>query len=362
MSKDYGYVSLPDMQYLLVALAINVKRCADVLDGVLTAFNQKMGIPDQIVAWNVKGGNATGPLSFPDRGRFIVELTQSLQSGGQELWTAALLEKHNETEKAPVVFIRMHSPSLDIPMRLEIPLRALMKGGPPLEGTYCVYLHALLVDDGTEFVYYGITKRGWNLRFAEHTRAAVAEKSRRLFSRKLNELIEARAAKIIGKTDGRPKLAAIVSSRPGVGLSKDSAMDIEEYLVEKYSLSSLHPRGLNMIPGGRAGIAALHLVSSKNPKNVVETEEREVALDQYLKNHPQLGVPNPGVSEKWNDPTYAEAVICGRENRLGADQVRRIRYLAALGVTAEQIKEDVGAIDEGQIQRVIANRTYSRIK
>jgi hypothetical protein len=179
MSKDYGYVSLPDMQYLLVGLAINVKRCADVLDGVLTAFNQKIGIPDQIVAWNVKGGNATGPLSFPDRGRFIIELTQSLQSGGQELWTAALLEKHNEKEKAPVVFIRMHSPSLDIPTRLEIPLRALMKGGPPLEGTYCVYLHALLVDDGTEFVYYGITKRGWNLRFAEHTRAAVAEKSRR---------------------------------------------------------------------------------------------------------------------------------------------------------------------------------------
>lgn len=55
-------------------------------------------------------------------------------------------------------------------------------------------------------------------------------------------------------------------------------------------------------------------------------------------------------------------VICGRENRLGADQVRRIRYLAALGVTAEQIKEDVGAVDEGQIQRVIAGRTYSRIK
>jgi hypothetical protein len=68
--------------------------------------------------------------------------------------------------------IRMHSPLLDIPMRLEIPLRAVIRGGPALYGTYSVYLHALLADDGTEFVYYGITKRGWNLRFAEHTKSA----------------------------------------------------------------------------------------------------------------------------------------------------------------------------------------------
>ena len=139
-------------------------------------------------------------------------------------------------------------------------------------------------------------------------------------------------------------------------------MDIEEYLVEKYSLSSRHPQGLNMIPGGRAGIAALHTLSAGTTKGPVETEEREISLDQYLMSHPQLGIPKPGVAEKWNDPTYAEAVICGRENRLSADQVRQIRYLAALGAGAAQIKEEVGAIDDGQIQRVLAGRTYSRIK
>lgn len=117
-----------------------------------------------------------------------------------------------------------------------------------------------------------------------------------------------------------------------------------------------------MIPGGRAGIAALHLLASDSEKDAVETEQREVALDQYLKSHPQLGIPNPGVAIKWNGPAYAEAVICGRENRLSADQVRRIRYLAALGASADQIKDDVGAIDAGQIQRVLTGRTYSRIK
>lgn len=360
MRNEYKFVNFPDMQYLMAGLFISVKRCADVLDGVLTAFNEQGGIPDQIVAWNAKGGNACRPLSFPDRGRFIIDLTQSMRPGKETLWTAALLEKKDEKEKAPVLFISMHSPSLDIPMRLEIPLRAVMKGGPSLKGAYSVYLHALLADDGTEFVYYGITKRGWNIRFAEHTKAAVAEKSYRLFPRKLNELIEARVGQISGNIDNKPKLAGLVSALVGVGLSEDSAMDIEEYLVEKYSLSSRHPNGLNMIPGGRAGIAALHTLSGTT-KEPVETEDRELALDQYLKGHPQMGIPKPGVAEKWNDPNYAEAVICGRENRLGADQVRRIRYLAALGATAGQIKEEVGAIDEGQIQRVLAGRTYSRI-
>jgi len=362
VSNDYKFASLPDMQYLMAGLSLNVKRCADVLDRVLTAFNKQSGIPEQIVEWNARGGNHYQPLSFPDRGRFIIDLKQSLQREKQVLWTAVLLEKKDEKEKAPVLFISMHSPSLDIPMRLEIPLRAVMKGGTALKGTYSVYLHALLADDGTEFIYYGITKRGWNIRFAEHTKAAVAEKSYRLFPRKLNELIEARVRQISGKIDKQPKLAGIVSALTSVGLSEDSAMDIEEYLVEKHSLSSRHPQGLNMIPGGRAGIAALHTLSSGSKKDPVETEDRELVLDQYLKSHPQLGIPKPGIAEKWNDPNYAEAVICGRENRLGADQVRQIRYLAALGGSAEQIKEEVGVIDEGQIQRVLAGRTYSRIK
>jgi hypothetical protein len=169
-------------------------------------------------------------------------------------------------------------------------------------------------------------------------------------------------AQISGATKKRPQLAGIISALSGVGLSKDSAMDIEEYLVEKYSLSSKHPYGLNMIPGGREGIAALQRLFPGKDKDPVETEEREIVLDQFLRTHTQLGIPKPGIAERWNDPKYAEAVICGRENRLGADQVREIRYLAALGGSPEQIRERVKAIDEGQIQRVLAGRTYSRIR
>jgi hypothetical protein len=48
-----------------------------------------------------------------------------------------------------------------------------MKGGQPLLGTYTVYLHVLLTETAGDFLYYGITKRNWNVRFTEHTRSAL---------------------------------------------------------------------------------------------------------------------------------------------------------------------------------------------
>jgi hypothetical protein len=85
------------------------------------------------------------------------------------------------------------------------------------------------------------------------------------------------------------------------------------------------------------------------------------ALDTYFKQHSQLGIPKPGVAESWNDPAYAEAVICGRENRLSAEQVRRIRYLAAIGTPDGQITTQVGASNISQVRRVLTGRTYARI-
>ena len=325
-------------------------------------MNEKTGIPDKIVDWNTRGRNAIQPLSFPERGRIIVDIEQRISSEKVPLFLATVLERKEEKEKSPAAFFSMHSTALDIPMRVEVPLRALIKGGNELKGTHSVYLHALLSDDGEEFLYYGITKRSWSLRFTEHTKAAVQEKSRRLFPQKLNELIEARAAEISGEEDERPKLSGIVSAICAVGLDEGAAMDAEEYLVEKYSLSSKHRNGLNMIPGGYEGMRSLHKVRLADKKSFLDTEAREVVLDKYLQKHPQLGIPKPGVAERWNDPTYAESVICGRENRLSADQVREIRYLDAVGTSVDQITAQIGALNKTQVQRVIERRTYTRIQ
>jgi hypothetical protein len=360
VSNALKYVDLPNMTYLTNGLTFNVLRCAEVLDASLMGLNEKTQIPDFIVSWNGQNPSTRASLAFPDRGRIILEICQSLTKQGP-LFCASVLEATKENETAPVVHLKMHSPTLDIPMRVEIPLRALINGGARLEGTYSVYLHALLCDAGQEFVYYGITKRGWNKRFTEHLETALGAGSRRLFPAKLNELLSARADHIRGENRTNPMLSGVITSICAVGLNEDSAMDAEEYLVDKYSLSSKHPNGLNMIPGGREGIRVLRRLSIGGEASLTESDEREEFLNEYLKVHPLFGRPNPGVAAMWDDPAYAEAVICGRENRLNAGQVREIRYLAAMGNNIRQIKDRIGAVDEGQVSRVLASRTYSRI-
>jgi hypothetical protein len=362
VSKHLQFVSLRAMHYLMDGLSFRVSRCAEVLDHALVEFNRQSGIPDKIVRWNECGAHASGTLAFPGYGRILVDITETFSPGRGNLQMAQIINKKDEKETAPVVFLTMHSVSLDIPMRVEIPLRALLKAGRDLIGTYSVYLHAMKSDDGQHYVYYGITKRGWNLRFIEHTKAAVAEGSRRLFPQKLAALIEARSAELGGQEEPRPKLAGLITSICAVGLDENMALDVEEYLVDKYSLVTKHPNGLNMIPGGREGIRVLHRLSGGRSDISIETEFREAVLDTHLSKHPQLGLPRPGVAAAWNDPAYAEAVICGRENRLSADQVREIRYLAVMGWDLAQIKQRVDALDDDQIRRVLAGRTYTRIR
>jgi len=360
VSKTFRYVNLQNMEYLLRGLTFDVLRCAEVLDSTFIGLNEKTQIPDNIVSWNRQNPSFRGPLAFPNRGRIIVKMTQMLDAQGP-LVTSIVLEAKEEKETAPVVHFEMRLPTLNIPMRVEIPLRALVNGSPRLEGTYTVYLHTLLCDDGQEFVYYGITKRGWNKRFTEHLESALDEGARRMFPVKLKELMSCRGEHIRGESRTNPMLAGLVSSICSIGLNEDSAMDAEEYLVDKYSLSSKHSNGLNMIPGGREGIRVLRKLSLGGDRSLVESDDREELLDEYLKVHPQFGKPNPGVAAAWEDPAYAEAVICGRENRLSADKVREIRYLAAMGKSADQIKTLTGASDNGQVSRVLAGRTYSRI-
>jgi hypothetical protein len=361
VNKPLKYLSLPNLHYFAQGLTFEVPAIADVLDGALVSLNDLTRIPDRIYAWNRKNPASRAPLAFPG-GRIIVDVGQSYSQQKGMLYLTQVIRKTDEKEAAPVVFFSMRSPSLDIPMRSEVPLRALIKGGGALEGTYSVYLHCILADDGNEFVYYGITKRGWSCRFDEHLQAALRHESPRLFPSKLRELSLARADQLHGTASDGPKLAGIVTAICAAGLDESAALDVEEYLVDKYSLSSKHLNGLNMIPGGREGPRMLHMLSPDSEAPLVETAEREAVLERYLQSHPQLGKPKPGVAEKWNDPAYAEAVICARENRLTADQVRQIRYLAALGNSIDQIRIQAGAIDNGQVSRVIESRTYSRIK
>ncbi|MEK7993628.1 MAG: hypothetical protein AAB403_07475 [Planctomycetota bacterium] len=319
-------------------------------------------MPDRIVAWNAAGSPQSGnPLNMPGTKRLVAMIDASFNIETKKTLSSAALVELDDKTQAPAVFFNMNSFTLDMPMRLEIPMRAVLKGGQDLKGKYVIYLHALLADDGNDYLYYGITKRGWNRRFLEHTNSALNEETRRLFPQKLEELIRGQGEKRMGNLSA-VGLKGLVTCLLSVGLDEDAAMDAEEYLVDKYSLASRHLHGLNMIPGGREGVRRLHELVGKSAGGVDDTDEREGILDRYLVAHPSLGVPKPGVALKWNDPAYAEAVICGRENRLSADQVREIRYLAAMGTGLDSIRQQTDAIDTAQEQRVLEGRTYIRIK
>jgi len=244
------------LTHLSRGLTFDPLQCADVLDHALVSLDQKTGYTSAVASWVRAGALAAGSCPLFPSGRIIAEVSEATNHSGQTLRTAAILNFAAEADRAPAVFLAMVSPTLGVPMRLELPLRAVLKGNPPFEGSYTLYLHVLLASDGSEYSYYGITKRGWNRRFSEHTRDAVARQSKRLFARKLAELTAARAAELYGSPDGRSQLSGLISVVCGSGLSQAAAFEAEEAMVEKYSLASKHPLGLNMIPGGLAGARA----------------------------------------------------------------------------------------------------------
>jgi hypothetical protein len=78
-----------------------------------------------------------------------------------QLSVATVLQDKTVVGETPGLHINLFSPSLKIPQRIELPLRLVLKGLPAIEPTHSVYLHALRMQSGEVFVYYGITKRGW---------------------------------------------------------------------------------------------------------------------------------------------------------------------------------------------------------
>lgn len=116
---------------------------------------------------------------------------------------------------------------------------------------YTVYCHDFTVD-GVDLSYYGITKRHWIVRLREHFSSPYL----------LGEQLRGASGWIISK---------VVHA----GLSYENAMKFEEDYVGNHTL---YPKGLNIIPGGFAGIRHLHKLTGKS----VNFKNREVVLNEFL--------------------------------------------------------------------------------
>lgn len=229
-----------------------------------------------------------------------------------------------------------------------IPARLLLAPTHYPKKAYVLYQHIFgsgssYPNDG--YFYVGVTTRSWQKRWSEHKRAIQAG-SPLLFHRKYREeqlggRISYVHHKVMGVTDDIEKLYAT-----------------EEYIVEGHWDDQ---RRLNMIPGGKSGLKYLRDHGLLSKSVIPMPDDRDRILSEWLIEHPRKGLPAPWVSEKWQDDNWAVAQICGREGRLSVEQVRAIRQLSD-EYSAEEIFERIGAKNVEQVQRVLAGKTYTRVK
>jgi len=132
-------------------------------------------------------------------------------------------------------------------------------------------------------------------------------------------------------------------------------MDEEESLVDEFSL---YPLGLNMIPGGFAGMAYLHKLGF----TASSAKERDAVIEQIAQRETVAGNPNPLCAARWAaDQDFANRIICGHGNRLSVEQVLGIRALGSFGKPAEEIAQRMGLDDTRRVKRVLSGSRYSRV-
>lgn len=227
------------------------------------------------------------------------------------------------------------------------PMGPALRTSRDVSGRYQVYEHSFVHDDTGAVLegltYIGVTKRGWQTRWTEH-QAAAQRGSRYRF----HDAIRAWG----------DRATTVAHSVIAVGQSEQQAMALEEKMV---GFESLYPRGLNMIPGGYAGLAYLRSIGAAGRNEPLTPDDKHDIINRFFEATARKGQPNPLAAALWQDPSYAERVICGPDDRLKPDQIRMARYLASMGSSPAEIAAQVGARNVPQVHRLLSGSTYSRI-
>lgn len=219
--------------------------------------------------------------------------------------------------------------------QIVLPLNTFYRDHYLIQDCYSVYAHSIQTD--VPLAYIGLTRRKWYTRLSEH-RASAAAGSNYFFHAALRE------------HQTRNILHRVFLT----GSDEKTAMDLEEEFVANMSL---YPLGLNMIPGGYAGLKYLSSFGvRRRTTDGVDAEIRSLMARASVK-----GRPNPLCSARWyGDPDYAERVICGHSGRLTADEVRKVRNLNFTGRSVFDIATLLGR-GLKQVERLMKGMTYSRI-
>jgi hypothetical protein len=242
-------------------------------------------------------------------------------------------------KSTPCVAIEVYNPSIIHQRTILFPLIPCFLKQPDGK-SYTVYQHHLEMPDGDSQSYIGITRQCggmWGARYRQHLASSHAGSPYR-FHRALSV--------------GRVLTHDII----GVNLSHESAMDHEENQVEKWSL---YPKGLNMIPGGFAGLRwlAKHGCKKRSPK---DWENRASIIRDMIKTSSLEGRPNPLVAAMWRNDDFAANIITKNPNNFNMDNVNEVRFLDSLGKSAEEIALHLNCHPR-RVEMLVSGKTYSRV-
>jgi len=250
---------------------------------------------------------------------------------------------------------------------ISVPLQCVIKHWGDASKDHMLYEHDIAPMDhaqeqlGEQFKtarYVGLTSRNWQTRYREHQRDALTG-SELLFHTTLASVFpEGGISQVgMGVFEVVRRGLCLTSELEYVNLSYDEAMQIEEQLVEK----TLYPAGLNMIPGGFAGMKFLHKLGFLN-RDKATIEERNLAAAKYLHQLPRQRNPAPWISDRWEKDEYYEQVVLSRSNTLNKDQVQQIRKFGEDGKFNSEIIARLSGASERQVRDVLSGKYYSRIK
>ena len=308
------HVNPKNVMHLIPTWMINPWLVAKHVDGLLDQYG-----PEKIRPWDrplnfwiefeFKNGACTARIAEPD---------SSLKNSGHEGMYMGRLIVDSETHQ------------------VSVPINDFLNGSPSLDGKHCVYTHSILGLE-KQAMYVGITKNKWYERYAQHM-SSMRNGSNLLFHKAL-------------RSNQEKKLSHWVLLS---GLDYESAMNLEEEFI---GAKTLYPNGLNMIPGGFAGMRYLSSIGVQ-AKSI---QDRDAHIESLSGKSDIAGRPNPLCAARWaSDQNYINNVICSNEKRLTADQVRMIRILNSSGSSMEKIATHIGDKVE-RVKRVVRGNVYGRV-
>ena len=203
------------------------------------------------------------------------------------------------------------------------------------------------------YTYIGITKRNWKKRFEEHLYASRNGSYLRFHRCLRSEFFE---------------IGAIDHIIDRAGITEKEAMEIEEKNIEKQSLYPIFQKGLNMIPGGKAGLRFIHEYARRTGYKIEKELEADIFESELIKiqNHNlntiaseiKSGYKNDKLAELWaKDIEFRIKAITNHENHFSYKQIQAARILFAAGWNIEKIFENLENIDNKIISKEQLKKT-----